>query len=94
MAVLINDTCINCGACIDECPTEAIVDEDDNPTDEDIYYVYADKCVECVDHHDEPACATACPTEGCITWTEIGESPVHREDITDEQRSNKEAIVE
>ena len=27
-----------------------------------------DKCVECVDHHDEPACATACPTEGCITW--------------------------
>ena len=25
-------------------------------------------CRECVDHHDEPACATACPTEGCITW--------------------------
>ena len=27
MAVIINDTCINCGACIDECPVEAIVDE-------------------------------------------------------------------
>ena len=94
MAVLITDTCINCGACIDECPVEAIVDEDDNPTDEDTYYVHADKCVECVDHHDEPACATACPTEGCIVWTEVGESPSHREDITDEQRSNKEAIVE
>lgn len=68
MAVIINDTCINCGACIDECPVEAIVDEDDNPTGEDLYYVYPDKCVECVGHHDEPACATACPTEGCITW--------------------------
>ncbi len=44
MAVVINDTCINCGACIDECPVEAIVDEDDNPTGEEVYYVYADKC--------------------------------------------------
>lgn len=70
MSVKITDICINCGACIDECPVEAIVDEDDNPTDEEIYYVYPDKCVECVDHHDEPACATACPTEGCIVWGE------------------------
>ena len=68
MAVIIGDTCINCAACIDECPVEAIVDEDDNPTGEEYYYVYPDKCVECVDHFDEPACATACPTEGCITW--------------------------
>ena len=68
MAVIIGDICINCGACIDECPVEAIVDEDDNPTGEETYYVCPDKCVECVGHHDEPACATACPTEGCITW--------------------------
>lgn len=68
MAVMINDTCINCAACIDECPVEAIVDEDDNPTGEEYYYVYPDKCVECVGHHDTPACAEACPTEGCITW--------------------------
>ncbi len=94
MAVLIGDTCINCGACIDECPVEAIVDEDDNPTGEDTYYVYGDKCVECVGHHDEPACATACPTEGCITWDAIGDSPEHRENITDEQRSNHEPVVE
>ena len=39
MAVFINDTCINCAACIDECPVEAIVDEDDNPTGEEYYYV-------------------------------------------------------
>jgi len=59
MAVKILDTCINCAACIDECPTEAIVDEDDNPTGEEIYYVYEDKCVECVGHFDSPACAEA-----------------------------------
>jgi NAD-dependent dihydropyrimidine dehydrogenase PreA subunit len=68
MAVIIGDTCINCAACIDECPVEAIVDEDDNPTGEEYYYVYPDKCVECIDHFDTPACAEACPTEGCITW--------------------------
>ena len=43
MAVKIIDTCISCGACIDECPVEAIVDDEDNPTGESIYYVYADK---------------------------------------------------
>ena len=68
MAVIINDTCINCAACIDECPVEAIVDEDDNPTGEECYYVYPDKCVECVEHFDTPACAEACPTEDCIQW--------------------------
>ena len=71
MAVLITDICINCAACIDECPTEAIVDEDDNPTGEETYFVHADKCVECVDHFDEPACAEACPTEGCIVWDDV-----------------------
>jgi ferredoxin len=70
MAVVITDTCINCGACIDECPVEAIVDDEDNPTGEEIYYVYEDKCVECVSYHDTPACAEACPTEGCIVWGE------------------------
>ncbi len=94
MSVIINDTCINCGACIDECPVEAIVDEDDNPEDEDIYYVYSDKCVECVGHHDEPACATACPTEGCITWDQVGGSPEHRDDITQDQRDNLANVVD
>lgn len=68
MAVLITDLCINCGACLDECPVEAIVDEDDNPMGEDMHYVYPDKCVECVGYNNEPACANSCPTEGCIVW--------------------------
>ena len=80
MAVKITDLCISCDACLDECPTEAIVDNDENPTGEDIYYVYADKCVECVGHHDTPACAEACPTEGCIVWDEKGSSETEKDD--------------
>ncbi len=72
MAVIITDTCITCGACIEECPVEAILDDEDTPNNDDIYFVQPDICVECIDHHDLPACANACPTEGCIVW---GKSP-------------------
>ena len=69
MAVIITDICICCDACIEECPTEAILDSDDNPTGEDIYFVNKDQCVECVGFSDEiPACALSCPTDGCIIW--------------------------
>jgi ferredoxin len=94
MAVLITDTCINCGACIDECPVEAIVDDEDNPTGEEIYYVYSDKCVECVGYHDEPACATACPTEGCIVWDACVDGVTCRDDVSDEARSEHQPVVE
>lgn len=66
MAAKITDICIACGACIDECPVEAIVDGSENPTGAETYYVFADKCVECVGYHSSPACMEACPTEGCI----------------------------
>lgn len=79
MAVVINDLCISCSACIDECPVEAIVDEEDNPTGEEIYYVYEDKCVECVGFNEKPACAMACPTEGCIVWSELASNPANKE---------------
>jgi ferredoxin len=95
MAVKITDICINCSACIDECPVEAIVDEEDNPTGEDIYYVYVDKCVECVSHYDIPACAEACPTEGCIVWTtEISEGNSFREDISKENREKETPVMD
>ncbi len=94
MAVKITDICIACGACIDECPVEAIVDDDDNPTGEDIYYVYADKCVECVGHHDEPACAAACPTEGCIVWSDVVEGQPSRDEIGADLRKGDTPCVE
>ena len=49
MAYVINDACINCGACVEECPTEAITAGDS------AYVIDADKCIDC------GACAGACP---------------------------------
>ncbi|EOX1264864.1 4Fe-4S dicluster domain-containing protein [Campylobacter upsaliensis] len=71
MAVKITDSYIACGSCIDECPVSAIVDDTNNPEGEDRYYVYSNKCVECVGYNDQPACASVCPTDGCIVWSEV-----------------------
>ena len=68
MAVIITDSCINCDACIDECPATAIVSADESPLDDGEYtYVKPEKCIECVDSA-VPKCADVCPTEGCIVW--------------------------
>jgi ferredoxin len=68
MAVIINDTCITCDACLQQCPVNAIVDDMNNPTGKKQYYVQPDKCVECVGLYDDPQCAAICPSIGCITW--------------------------
>ena len=68
MAVLITDECINCDACIEECPATAIVSADDSPLlHGEVTYVKPEKCIECVDSA-VPKCADVCPTEGCIVW--------------------------
>ncbi|MEA1920071.1 MAG: 4Fe-4S dicluster domain-containing protein [Campylobacterota bacterium] len=68
MAVLITDTCINCDACIDECPATAIVSADASPLAHgEFTYVKPEKCIECVDAA-VPKCADVCPTEACIVW--------------------------
>ncbi len=66
MAVIITDLCINCEACIDECPATAIVGVDFSPNGE-YTYVKPEKCIECVDC-SVPKCFDACPTEGAIAW--------------------------
>lgn len=43
------DTCISCGACMADCPVDAISEGDA------AYIVDADTCIEC------GACAAACP---------------------------------
>lgn len=49
MAHKISDDCIACGACISECPVEAI-------SEGEIYSIDASKCTDC------GACADVCPT--------------------------------
>jgi len=71
--VKITDNCIECDACIDECPTGSILDTDDNPEGNEWYYVTQDTCTECVGHYDTPACAEACPSEGAFVWSDIGD---------------------
>ena len=68
MAVIIDESCITCDACAQNCPVNAIVDDMHNPTGESRYYVQPEKCVECVDLFDDPQCAAICPSIGCITW--------------------------
>lgn len=60
MALLINDECINCALCVDECPNEAISQGDE------IYVINPDLCTECVGFYDEPQCAEVCPVEACV----------------------------
>ena len=45
------EDCINCGACVDECPVEAISEGDGK------HVINADECIDC------GACAAACPTD-------------------------------
>lgn len=49
MAYVINEDCISCGACVAECPTDAISEGSDK------YVIDAATCIEC------GACADACP---------------------------------
>lgn len=49
MAYKITDECIACGACVAECPVEAITEGDGK------FEIDAEKCIEC------GACAGACP---------------------------------
>jgi ferredoxin len=60
MALHIDDTCINCGACESVCPVDAISEG------EEYYEIKTDLCVECEGHFDEPQCASVCPTDSCI----------------------------
>lgn len=51
MAYVISDDCTTCGACIDECPVEAISEGDAK------YSIDPDACTDC------GICADVCPVE-------------------------------
>ena len=77
MSVKITEECINCGACLPECPNEAIfevrsdaeakgykVSEGDGEGDT-IYVITHDRCTECVGHFDDIQCQAVCPVDDC-----------------------------
>jgi len=51
MAHKISDSCVNCGACAADCPTEAISEVDGR------HAIDPAKCTDC------GACVSTCPTE-------------------------------
>jgi ferredoxin len=69
MALMINDECTNCDACVSECPNEAITEGDV------IYVIDPAKCTECVGAEDEPQCALVCPVDSCVPDPDHVETP-------------------
>ena len=53
MAYVINDECVSCDACADECPTSCISAGDDK------YVIDEAECTDC------GACADVCPVDAC-----------------------------
>jgi ferredoxin len=54
VAYVINDECISCGVCADECPVEAISEGEDK------YVIDPELCTDC------GACADVCPVEAPV----------------------------
>lgn len=66
MALQITDVCVNCWACVDVCPNDAI--HEDQPH----FLIHADACTECLGQHSVPQCAAICPIE-CAIVNELDE---------------------
>ena len=67
MALMITEECTSCGACVEDCPNQAISEGDL------VYVIDPDKCTECVAFHDEPQCIAVCPIECTVP------DPAHQE---------------
>jgi ferredoxin len=57
---MITEECINCGACVPECPNQAIARH--GPT----FVIDPDRCTEYVGFHDYEARQAICPVERCV----------------------------
>jgi ferredoxin len=70
MSLRINDDCLNCFACISDCPNTAISEGDM------IHHIDPDLCTECVGSYETPRCIKVCPVDTAIVWdSEHVESP-------------------
>ncbi|TFG85644.1 MAG: YfhL family 4Fe-4S dicluster ferredoxin [Chromatiales bacterium] len=62
MALRITADCLNCYACVSDCPNEAI------SGGKSIHVIDPSHCTECVGAHESPRCITVCPVETAIEW--------------------------
>lgn len=60
MALQIVDSCVNCWACVDVCPNDAIYEAKPH------FLIDDRKCTECLGDHADPQCAAICPIEAAI----------------------------
>jgi ferredoxin len=65
MALKINDLCVNCWACVNDCPTESIVQARKH------FVINPKTCTECEGAFADPQCASICPIEGAIVDREL-----------------------
>lgn len=71
MSVTIIEACIACGACVWECPTEAISHGDPRPV------VDESSCTECYGSFGESQCVVVCPAQAILI---VPEEVGHLED--------------
>jgi len=60
MSFSIVESCVNCWACEDVCPSNAIFEATPH------FLIDSKKCTECEGDYADPQCASICPIEGAI----------------------------
>jgi ferredoxin len=66
MALEIVASCVNCWACVAQCPHQAIFEAQPH------FMIDPARCSECIDAFATPQCAAICPVE-CAIVDELGE---------------------
>jgi ferredoxin len=60
MAYMITAECINCNACLFDCPVRAIAP---GPSQ---YHIDPATCIECRGYYPVPRCQRVCPVNACV----------------------------
>ncbi|MCU0661696.1 MAG: YfhL family 4Fe-4S dicluster ferredoxin [Myxococcota bacterium] len=79
MTLKITDECINCGACEEVCPTQAIVEDGEAM----LRIIDPARCTECVGFYERHMCQIECPVECCLPDPE---HPETREQLLEKAR--------
>lgn len=69
MALMIDDNCTACDACLPVCPNDAIAKGDP------AYLIDPARCTECVGAEDEPQCQLVCPADCIVDHPDYRETP-------------------